>query len=1069
MRSIVQWFVDNPIASKLAMVFIVLAGLMSFPLLDKEFFPQSRIDLIKVSVAYPGAGPEEVEKQICSRIEEAVQQLGGIEEIRSVAREGFGEVTIEVRPEEDTQRLLNDIKANVDAINTFPAESERPQIVELRWKSTMMRLQLAGDLQERELKELGELIREEIAALPSVAIAEIHTPRKYEVGIEISETALLDYGLSFDEVSAAIRGYSLNVPGGKIRDQGGDILVQTRAQANYAKDFKQIPLRRKSDGSLLRVGDVADVVDGFEDLDLYSALNGKPSLEIWVRNQTAPNILRTSEAVRQYVEEKSKTLPDAIELSIWSDASVSYKGRLDTLIYNGGSGLMLVFIVLLIFLRPSLAFWVCSGIAVAFLGAIWWLLLTPVSLNIISMFAFIMILGIVVDDAIIVGESVHSRQIELGDKRLGAIEGTLSVLAPVWFAVLSTMMFFMPFFFIGDGPEAANIATPVILALIFSLFESLFLLPSHLANHSGFLINRLQALIERLLSPLAKFLQKLERGRSALSDLIPAFAGQQYRRFLLRTLSNRPLSLTTFGFLFLFAVASIQGGWLPFSFFPRVTSDYISAEATLPEAAPFSQLMSVAEYIEGSADKLKTETNSEYGYEVMKGIHVAAYGSTVRVTALLEDGNDRPVGSEVLAKRLQEEIGELQGVKELSVGFTIFKLPKPIEFVMRSDNQQQLEAFSADLVAIMSNMDGVYNVGSTLDSPSNEINLKLKPEANTLAVSLENVSQQVRRAFYGEEVQRIPRLREDVKVLVRYPRKDRSYEEALREMYVIRGGLGGNDSADISTSDNSVTDRVPLESVVDLEYLKTYKKIERLDRKRVARVSSDIQSGFSAGQIVASLRTEHVRDLLQHYPAVNVNLEGEQQDNVDFLQEVLLFLCLSMLGIFAIMAIMFRSYWQPLLVLTAVPFGFMGAIFGHLIVGVGISMFSILGMMACAGVVVNDNVVLIDRINQLRRAGYSARRAVADGAVQRFRPIVLTSITTFLGLTPILLESSVQAQFLIPMVTSLSFGVLFATAVTLLFVPALYLSGENIAYRFDRRRTTVRREPAAIADIEAGG
>ena len=1051
MRSIVSWFIDNPIAAKLAMFFILIAGLMTFPLLDKEFFPQIKIDLIRVTVPYPGAGPEEVEKQICARIEEAVQQLGGIEEIRSVAREGLGEVIIEVKPEEDTIRLLNDIKANVEAINTFPANSERPQIVEQRWRNTMMRLQLSGDLQERELKELGEQIREELAALPSVAIAEIRTPRKYEVGIEISEHALNDYGLTFDEVATAVRGYSFNMPAGKIRDSGGDILLQTRAQADYASDFGKIPLRRKADGALLRVGDVAEVVDSFEDIDIYSTLDGNPSLEILIRNQSSPDILRTSAAVKAYVQQKSQVLPDSASLTIWADASKSFRGRLDTLIYNGSSGLLLVFLVLLVFLKPSLAFWVCSGIAVAFMGAIWWLSLTTVSLNIISMFAFIMILGIVVDDAIIVGEAIHSQQVVHNDSRKGAIEGVMSVIAPVWFAVLSTMIFFVPFFFIGDGPEPATIATPVILALVFSLFESLYLLPSHLADKGGMVVQAIKTWLAYIISPFARVLNRLEQRRLAVAALLPLLARTHYRRALVWTVGERKLTLVVFGFLFAFAVATVKGGWLPFSFFPRVTSDYVVAEATLPEAVPFNQLMSVTDYLEESGDIIKERINSKYGYELVKGLQGVAYGTTSRITLLLEDGNDRPIGSDELARQLQEEIGELQGVKDLTVRYTIFKIPKPIEFVVRSDSQQQLEDFSAALALNMADVEGVFNIGTTLDSPSNEINLRLKPEANTLSVSLASISQQVRRAFYGEEVQRIPRLREDVRVMVRYPRDDRSYEEALREMY-IASGSGMNRGA--------LEDRVPLESLVDIEYRKSYKKVERLDRKRVARISSDVQRGFDAGQIIQQIQSEQVEALLDQYPDVVIALEGEQQENESFVQEIFLFLFLSMLGIFAVMAIMFRSYWQPLLVLTAVPFGFMGAIYGHVIIGINLSLFSVLGMMACAGVVVNDNVVLIDRINQLRRAGRSPRLAVVNGAVQRFRPIVLTSVTTFLGLTPILLETSVQAQFLIPMVTSLSFGVLFASLVTLVFVPALYLAGENASYHFAKLQAKLN---AAVA------
>jgi len=451
--------------------------------------------------------------------------------------------------------------------------------------------------------------------------------------------------------------------------------------------------------------------------------------------------------------------------------------------------------------------------------------------------------------------------------------------------------------------------------------------------------------------------------------------------------------------------------------------------------------MLIADHLENSAYKLRKQINDEYQYELVKGVHVAAYRSKARVTVLLEDGNDRPVGSDVLARELQRLIGDLPLVKDLKVGFTIFNIPKPIEFVIRSNDQQQLESFSAALSNQMEEIAGVYNIGTSLDSPSTEINLQLKPEAASLSVSLADAVAQVRRAFYGEQVQRIPRQREDVKVLVRYPKQDRSYEELLNEMYI----------ATSKGSDGSARSQVPLNTVIDTVYSDGFKKIERLDLQRVARISSDVHRGFSAGAIVNLLEEGAIADLLIQYPDVDIRLAGEEQENNEFLREVLFFTVLSMLGIFGVMAIMFRSYWQPLLVLTAVPFGFMGGVFGHLIVGVGLSMFSILGMMACAGVVVNDNVVLIDRINKHRRSGFSAKRAVLTGAIQRFRPIVLTSVTTFLGLTPILLETSVQAQFLIPMVTSLSFGVLFASFVTLLFVPALYLVGDDIQSRVRRR------------------
>lgn len=1039
MNAITQWFIDNPIASKIIMLVIFLAGVMSYPLIAKQYFPSGETDLIRISVPYPGAGPEEVESQICRRIEEAVSQLADIEEIRSVAREGHGEVIIEVKSGGDTQRLLNDVKANVEAINTFPVESERPQIVELPWRFGMMRLQLTGDMDERALKELGEQIREELAALPSVSIVELQRPRNYEVGIEISEESLREFGLSFQDVANAVRGYSVNIPAGKIRDSGGDIQLQTRAQADGSIDFGDIPVVRKANGAVIRVRDVATVIDGFEDVDYYSALNGRASLELEIIDQTKPNILKTSEAVKAYVAKKSAELPDSVELSVWTDMSVGFRGRLDTLLYNGSSGLLLVFVVLLLFLRPMLALWVCSGIAVAFLGALWALSLTPVSLNVMSMFAFIMILGIIVDDAIIVGEAVYSQQQLLGDKRLGAKQGVMSVIGPVFFAVLSTIVFFIPFFFLSDRPPTAHIAVPVILALLFSLFESLLLLPSHLANHGSKGLNLFTELLRPLFAPLMPFFSALENKRTRIADSLPYFANRYYRKFLVRAVGLQYLTAMIFIFLFVFSFAVTKAGWLPFSFFPRVPTDYVRAVAKLPESSSYNQSYATMQLLEENGYKVQQAINQQYGHRWVKDLHATAYGNTARVTMLLDDDSNRPFSGAEVVRQWREEIGDIYGVTDLAIEFTIMDVSKPVSFTLLSSSETQLQGFADELVMRLRDTPGVFDVHSTLENPANEINLLLKPEAETLPVSLQDVSRQVRRAFYGEEVQRIPRQREDVKVLVRYPRQDRSYEEALRTMYIS------------SKSPSGEAVQLPLESVVDIEYRKTYNKIDRLDGERKATVSANLQADFSAVEVIAEIRRQLDEQTHARYPDVDVLLEGEAKEAAEFFHKMKMFFVLSMLVIYGLMAVMFRSYWQPVLILTAVPFGFMGAIFGHVIVGIELSMMSMLGMLACAGVVVNDNVVLIDRINQLREQGYSPRRAVVNAGILRFRPIVLTSVTTFLGLTPILLETSFQAQFLIPMVTSLSFGVLFATFVTLIFVPVLYLIGERISTRFNRK------------------
>ena len=1032
MRSVVHWFVDNPIAAKLIMLVVLIAGLSAFPRLDKEFFPQSEIDLIRVNVVYPGAGPAEVEQQICARIEEAVQDIAGIEEIRSTARESSGQVIIEIKSGEDTQRVLNDVKANVDGIETFPVESENPQIVELRFKQTVMRVLISGAIGERALKELGEQVREDIAALPDVDLAELLGTRRYEFSVEVSEHALRDYGLRFDEVANAIRGYSLNMPGGKIRDIDGDILVQTRAQAYTADDFANIVLRRSSDGVILRVGDVADVIDGFEDVEAYSGFNGDPSVSLVVYSQSNPNILKTKNAVTAHLEQLRRELPESVEFTVFTDFSVNYRGRLDTLIFNGTGGLLLVFAILLIFLRPSLAFWVCSGIAVAFLGSIALLSMTAISLNVISMFAFIMILGIVVDDAIIVGESVYSHQQEwIGDAVGGAVAGVMNVMAPVWFAVVSTMIFFTPFLFVGEGAEPSNMAVPVLLALGFSLFESLLLLPSHLGNAHAVSLHGVRRWLAAMLPWLARSLSLLEQRRQTLSDWLPKFAATRYRRLLIRCVANRLQTLLVFFFLFSFSIAAMTGGWLSMRFFPNVASDFIIAEATMPESASFGRSMAILQQLEGAAERVSDTLNTEVGYRLLQDVSAVAFDSTARVMLKMDRG-DRPLSNRDIAQRWQEEIGKLSGVREFKVSFSIRDLPKPVEFLVLSSSETQLAALNAELTGFLQEIPGVINVRSSLEDPATEIELQLRREAETQQITQRDISLQVRRAFYGEEVQRVPQVREDVKVLVRYPRSQRSNEEALRGMYIRS------------------TDGVeyPLESVADIRYVEGFRKIERLDRKRVARISADLQPGFTPGPVIASIQRDHFSTWQSRYPDTDINLEGEQKEQSEFVSDLVAYFTLAVLGTFGLMAVMLRSYWQPMLVLSAVPFGFMGAVVGHLLMGIDMSMFSLLGIMACAGVVVNDNVVLIDRINQLRRMGYSPLRSAVDGAVQRFRPIVLTSATTFFGLAPILFEQSVQAAFLKPMVVSLAVGVVAASFVTLCFVPVLYLAGERIARRF---------------------
>ncbi len=1028
MIKISEWFVGNPIAGKIIMLVILVAGTMSFPIISKQFFPIGEIDLIRISMAYPGAGPEEVESQLVRRIEEAVEPLSGIEEIRAVAREGFAEVTIEVADGQSTTRLLNDVKANVESITTFPSGAELPQIVELRYQLTIMRIILAGEMAEHELKELGETIRDELAAIPTVMMADIQGVRDYEVSINISESLLSQYGLGFDEVARAIRGYSFTLPAGKINDAGGDVQLQARLQAEDAHDFYQIPLLRTQGGAVVRVGDVATIDDGFVDIDLEGRYEGGKALTLEIINRERPQILRTANDVRDYVDKKQLSLPDSVTLKIWQDMSVPYQGRLDTLLNNGLGGLVLVFFILMIFLRPILAMWVCLGIVVSFSGALWALSLTSVSLNVLSLFSFIMILGIVVDDAIIVGEAVYTQQNKLGRLKEGAIAGVKSILAPVCFAVISTIVFFIPFFYLSDTPNTGHIGAPVVFALLFSLIESLFLLPSHLAH--GGILQTLIVMVQRLFRPFAPIFASLEQARQRASNFLPYIASTAYRRLLLRVISTQGYVLMIFMFLLVSAITLVGTGWIKSTFSPRVTSDYVIATAVLPESASFNQVYELMERMEGDAETVRSKLNEEYE-NLVEGIHASALGTRAVVTMRLTSDNDRALSAIAVADRLRQQIGQVSGVKDLSVRFTVYEIPKPIAFNLLSNDTEELQGYSQELANHLSSIAGIYDVRSSLEHPVQEINFSLNSNAESLSVSMLDIATQIRQAFYGEEVQRIPREREDVKVFVRYPETERSYEEELRDMLIqIPGGPS-----------------VPLNALVDFEYRDSLKTIDRIDGRRVAVVSGELEGGFSGSDIADGILAFTQAELAQRYPGVIIQLKGEEEESREFREKLQLYFILSMLVIFGLMAVMFRSYSQPLLVLSAVPFGYVGGVFGHYLLDVTMSMLSMLGSLACAGVVVNDNVVLIDRINTLRRKGHSVRVAVVQGAIDRFRPIVLTSVTTFLGLTPILLEQSVQAQFLIPMVVSLSFGVLFATTVTLIFVPALYLFGNNFGLR----------------------
>ena len=1019
MNGSIRWFIDNPVAANLLMILLLIGGALAIPALNKQFFPEIEINSVSVSMVYPGASPREVEEQICARIEEAVHDLRGIKEIRSVAQQGLGTVLIEAAQGYDTSQLTAEIKTRVDAINTFPGDAERPVVVENAYRHLMAVVNIAGDISERELKILGERLRDDLSSEPYVSIVELRDPRPYEVAVEVSEETLRRYGITFNDVVNAIRGSSLNLPAGAIKAVSGDIRLQTRGQAYGRVDFEQIPLITQADGVNITLGDVANVQDGFADIDIQNRFNGQRShaLEVFVTSD--PQTLRTSEVVHEWIDQTRPSLPEGVSLTMWRDSSVPFVGRVDTLLKNGIGGLGLVFLVLLLFLRPKLALWVCVGIGVAFMGTFFVLQYTGTSLNMISLFAFLLILGIVVDDAIIVGEAIHTHQTNGHPGVEGASMGASSVVKPVMYAVISTMIFFVPMLFMpGDMATAAQaIPVVVILALAFSLIESLWILPSHLA-HMG---------PER--PSKSALLRSLETVRSRCADGLVNFSKQQYQPFLEKALRHNLLVCGLFLVALVMSLAVYGGGWIRSAFFPQVNSDYIQVEVTLPDGGAFGRSLEVMDRVEQAAIALREDYNARAEFQEQVAIgNISATARENQVYVIVETLSEA-VDTQALAVEFEQSWGDLGPVESLQVDYTINHLGKPITLVLTSSSVAELQAVSAEMRAVLQTYPGVYNINDSLEAPRDEIVLDLKPQAETLSVSLSDLARQVREAFYGAEAQRIPRIKEDVKVMVRYPEEERLSVDDLGELR-IRLPEGTE---------------VPFDTVAEVSVEPGYQKIERLDRKRILVVSADVVTGMSSPRaIVDSVINEYLPVWQQQYPSVTVALDGELEEETAFMTAMVTYMGLALLVIYGLMAIPFKSYWQPFLILTAVPFGVMGAILGHLILDWQVSMFSILGVIACAGVVVNDNLVLIDRVNSLRNTGASLYDALVLGARDRFRPIILTSLTTFIGLLPIMSETSVQSQFLIPMVTSLAFGVLFATGVTLILVPCLYLLGEQV-------------------------
>ncbi len=1030
MTGLISWWTRNAVAANLLMIACLISGFLAFNSLERELDPSADFTGATISVIWQGASPREVEEQIALRIEEAIAGIDGIEHIDSTAREGRATINVEGDQDMDATKFLNEIKNRVDGISTLPNDAFSPVVSQWSNFSPGMFMALFGDLSKRDLNRLARDIRDELSQLPGGSpLVNLWGEEREEVSIEVSEASLRRYGLTFDDVARAIRGSSLNLAGGQVRTETGNLQIAARALADSEEEFERIIISQNPDGSTIRVSDVANVVDGFEDRKQIRTVNGKPAISIAIQLPEVGNVSELSDALNEYIERKNKEMDGRAELYPWFDAADPFNAQLSLVASNAIIGLVLVLIILMLFLRPAVAFWVAIGIAVAFAGAFIFMPMAGVSLNFLSIFGFLLVIGVVVDDAIIVGESIHNRveEDETGGPE-SAIMGTQLVVKPVFFAVLTTIIAFAPWMFVGGGAAqfTRQISLTITFALIFSLIEAFFILPAHLSHMKPQNKNGVYYRLQRV-----------------FSEGIVNVARNVYQPIIKMALRFRYFTVASFVIAFSFAFALLSQGWIGFKFMPEIQGTFISLNVRLPEGSSFNRTEQIYEEVFAAANKLKDKLgDAKDGEPFVKSVYIAGDEGEVISYVTITEAVNRRESTEEIAEMFRDQLGPIPDAEEINIGFTQNQGGPDLSFGIQGDDLEDLRLATVDLQNYLRTLPGVFDVRNNLQSATPELQIELKPGAERFGLTLADVSRQVRQAFYGEEVQRLPRDGQDVRVMVRYPREAR---ESLSTIESMR----------IRTADGR---EVPLTAVADAKFAPSFKRIDRRDRQRSARVTAEIREGVDRGQIMEDYRTEFIPEWKRRHPEASLAQRGDAEEQAEFLSDIVPLFLTALFVMYMLLAIAFSSYWQPALIMTAIPFGFMGAAFGHALFGIDFALFSFFGVGAAAGVVVNDNLVLIDYVNRLRAQGMGAFGALVKAGVGRFRPITLTSFTTFVGLLPIMFERSTDAQFLKPTIVSLAFGVAFATAVTLIFVPAMYAVGADIA-RFYRWAWTGVKQP----------
>lgn len=1023
-RGSIAWMAGNSVAANLLMLVLLVGGLIWGTQIKQEVFPEFDLDRVTVSVSYPGASPEEVEQGILLAVEEAVQGLEGVKKVTAVAREGSGSVQIEMIEGADLQRLAQDIQSEVDRITTFPLEAEEPVVKIDTRRRQVITVAVFGDVSERVLRDTAEDIRDGLLQDREVTQVDLSGIRNLEIAIEVPQRQLRAYNLTLEGIAARVRATSVELPGGGLKTDGGEVLVRMMERRNLGEEFARIPVVAANDGTQVLLEDVAGIIDGFEDSDRFGVYNGKPSVLVDVYRVGEQTPMSVAAAVKGYLDRMAPQLRDGVELAILYDRSDIYQQRLTLLLNNGYLGLFLVFLLLGVFLELRLAFWVALGIPISFLGSLLFLPAMGVSINMISMFAFIVALGIVVDDAIVVGENIYKyRQAGLPALQ-AAIHGAREVAMPVNFSILTNIAAFVPLLFIpGEiGKIYKYIPLVVITVFIISLIESLFILPAHLAHQQ-----------EKVRTGFNAWLHERQQ---LFSTWFLRMVAEVYGPFLRRCLRQRFLVISLGMVLLALTLAYVRSGRLGMVLFPRIEADYAFAEVVLPYGSSVKKTTALQQRLIHAAQEVAEVNGAE---KLVKGIYSevgitpgngsAAGGHAAQVRVYLTPPKERPLNTAEFVKRWRQQLGPVTGVESLTFmsdrGGPGAGASMTIELSHR--DLDVLEAAAGELAESLAKFPNVKDIDDGFSWGKEQLDFRIRPEGEALGLTARVVAQQVRNSFYGAEALRQQRGRNEVKVMVRLPEKERISEFHLEEL-ILRSSAGIE---------------IPLREAVEVERGRAYTDIRRRSGRRVVSVTADVDPPHQTNLILSAAKKDTLPMLIEKYPGLNYSFEGRQADIAESMESLVRGLMLALLAIYALLAVPFRSYIQPAIVMLAIPFGIVGAVLGHWLMGFSLSVMSMLGVVALSGVVVNDSLMLIDFANRRREAGENAVEAIHLAAVRRFRPVLLTTLTTFGGLAPMIFETSRQARYLIPMALSLGFGVLFATLITLILVPCIYIAVED--------------------------